>query len=161
MVTVVHQQDSKCCALACIESLSVDKCRPKSQQELIDAFPAWCHKGQWREHKDGHRERRDGETSPYAFFQILRELQLASTFEVGIGRAFVEKHSKNIDDGVFLHTTNHPDGTPEGYHCWRLENVLADGFVVMDPAQQLPRFYVRQGWEVFERRGCVVIVCVP
>lgn len=60
MISPVKQQDQNCCALACIESLTVDKQQHRTQQQLIDDFPQWCHKDEWDEHRDGSRDKKDG-----------------------------------------------------------------------------------------------------
>jgi len=72
MITPIKQQDQNCCVLACIESLTIDKQRHRTQQQIIDDYPAWCHKDQWHVHADGRKEKKDGQVEPLAFFHIVR-----------------------------------------------------------------------------------------
>ncbi len=88
-------------------------------------------------------------------------LELALTFIVGLGKAFVRDHSNSLKDGMFLLTTNHHDGTPGEYHCWRIANIHSDYFQVVEPDKSTPAQCIQWHWDYLEMRGCIAIVCVP
>jgi hypothetical protein len=39
--------------------------------------------------------------------------------------------------------------TPGHFHCWRLENILEDGFVVIEPSNDFPPYMLHQ-WDYLE-----------
>lgn len=163
-MTPTKQLNKNCCVLACVESLSIDKAQHISQQQIIDQFPIECQKGKFRKNPDGSdnlTESRDGETAPQAFFQILKTLGFASSFEVGIGKDFIDARTHRINDGIFLFTTTHPDGTPEGYHCVRVENPEPGQCYVMEPSQGYGASYRPLQWNSQEFLKSIVIVCLP
>jgi hypothetical protein len=161
MISPVKQQDKNCCTLAGIESLTIDKQRHRTQQQIIDDFPAWCRKDQWDEHGDGTKHKKDGPVDLLAFFHILRSMKLASSFEVGTGRACDEDRKSRLHDGIFLCTTTHHDGSYGSFHCVRLENPRVDDFYVVEPSQIYPHAYRPVLWDSPDFRGAVVIVCIP
>jgi hypothetical protein len=161
MVTPVKQQDQNCCVLACIESLSIDKQRHRTQSQIIDDFPAWCHKGEFQVYANGQKVKKDGQVDPLALFHILREMRLASSCEVGTGRAFVDARKTRINDGIFFLTTTHQNGSYGSFHCVRLENPRIDDFAVMEPSQSYQPAYRLIRWDSAEFLGSVAVVLVP
>lgn len=104
---------------------------------------------------------RDGAVSLPDFFQLMRKLGLAKNFALGFGKEFVETNRSKLADGIFLQTTHHPDGAHGGYHFLRLENTGLDKIVIVEPSRSVPASYITPSWDYLEKRGCVVIVCIP
>jgi len=88
-------------------------------------------------------------------------MKLASSFEVGTGREFLEARKARLHDGIFLFTTTHHDGSYGSFHCLRLENPRVDDFAVMEPSQSYPLAYRLIRWDSDEFCGSVVVVLVP
>lgn len=146
-MTSVKQSTQFTCGLACIESLAKDKGIAIDQAGMFARFPALLHRA------DGMC----GITTPYIFISILTDLKLGSAYALGIGRAFVEAKKDRIGHGIFLFTERDDAGTGELAHVWRLENILADSFVVVEPTPGVDPF-MKHDWRVLDARRCTVLV---
>jgi hypothetical protein len=152
IMTPVKQITAYTCGLACIQSLGTDRQIPDVHQcKLIERFPDLLGLGK----PDA------GKITPYIFYHILRSLGLADHFVCGIGREFLESHKDKIDTGIFIFTEKDDDGLGDMFHCWRIENIRQDDFVVVEPSPAYPHHYKVLPWDYLERRRCSIHVCIP
>jgi hypothetical protein len=160
-VTYVQQQNKNCCMLACLSSLLTDKQRPLTQQQLIDKYPYETYKGQFFD-PPANTNQKDGALAPHQLFHLLKAEGLALHFAVGTGRAFLQRHTKRVADGIFLLTTTGPQGVGENYHCVRVENSTEPNDVyVMEPAQSYAYHFRPIPWNDAEFLKAIVVVCIP
>lgn len=136
------------CGLACIESLARNRGTSITQQELINRFQTECK-------KDGRNE---GSITIQNVADILEELKLATAAELGYAtKEFIYECVSKIPVGVFIFTTNHPDGTPGGYHCWRLLEVHGWGVMIFEPLLPAGADPVPHTWQQLTLWGCLVL----
>lgn len=151
MITPVKQISDYTCVLACIESLSADKNQRISQKELIERYPMECRKG----------EKEEGAVALIYNVKILMDLRLAKEVIIGKGKNFILKYKNSTNDGIFIHTTKHPNGVEDLLHCWRLAEIHEGSFGVLEPLSQCPHDYMQYLWSDLEIRQCIVQVCIP
>lgn len=147
-MTSVKQVTAYTCALACIESLARDLNQPIGQCELIQRFPDLLCLG----------ADRAGAVTPYSFCHILVSLGFADSFLVGQGKEFLVQNKAHLKTGVFVLTEKGDDGREAVSHCWRVENILDDGFVVVEPSPSIPNPFWKHEWSCLERRRCTIYV---
>jgi hypothetical protein len=150
-MTPIKQINNHSCALACIESLSIDKNKHISQQQLIDLYPTLCNKGN---NIEGAID------IPSNLCHILIDLGLSTVPPfVGEGLPFLLSHVEHLQDGVFLYTKFAHDGKTLEHHCWRLVQMTEGYFVVIEPLAQCPYPYMHFPLSYLETRGCRAVVC--
>jgi len=150
MVTPIKQINCHACALACIESLSIDKSKHITQQQLIDKYPDLCLKGT---EKEGSLDFND-------VFPILKDLQLCSSKMRSMGKPFILVYHNNVENGIFLCTMFSEDGKQEIHHCWRINKIFDFGISVVEPRQNCPPTK-NILWGLLEIRQCIVEIYLP
>lgn len=151
-MTSIKQINDYSCVLACIESLSIDKNKHITQQELINRYPQYCYKDQKIE---------GAVDLPTNLLHILIDLGFSAPHPFhGQGLPFLQAHQERLQDGVFLYSMFSHNGKIQEHHCWRLIQMTGDYAVVLEPSTQYPYPDIQLQWDyLLKTRGCKAVVC--
>lgn len=159
MAAPTKAQTDYCCALAAIQSLNIDKGGQQfTQSDLIDRYPDWTSKGKIHSTEPHTIE---GGLALQEFLHVLKDLGLAASFRIGIGRPYLEAQAGSLADGVFLYTMNYQDGKYGCFHCWRVHGWDGNNFSVVNSDRRTEEQYLPIPWHFLDLFGCTVIICEP